>query len=442
MEASTSEIVSTKQNRIAALANERKKGQIFSLNQYLDLEWLKEAYRRTRKDGAIGVDEVTAEQYGENLEENLKDLLRRAHTGLYYAPPARRTYIPKAGNPKEKRPLGIPCFEDKVLQRAVVMILEPIMEAHFRECSFAYRPKRSPHQALGKVWKDTMQAPQGWVVDIDIKGYFDSIDKKRLKQFVAKWVQDGVINRLIGKWLKAGVMENNTISYTDKGTPQGSVISPLLSNLYLHHVLDMWFEFEMVPKLNYSAKLTRFADDAIIICQTKEDALNLLNQLQKRFEAFGLELHPEKTRIIQLNKPKTDKKEKADKTHFDFLGFTHYWGKSRKGKWIVQRKTQKKKFNCAVAKIAIWCKRNRQAPIEDQWKKLSQKVKGHYAYYGITGNAKGLSRFLFKVNQTWFKWLSRRDRSSGFTWSKMNTLLEKFPLPPIRVVHSVYAAKC
>ena len=391
MEALTSRIVLTQQNRIAEIAKERINGKVLSVNQYLTLEWLKEAYRLTRKDGAVGIDQVTGYQYGEKLEENLKDLLGRAHTGSYFAPPVRRTYIPKAGNPKEKRPLGIPCFEDKVLQRAVAMILEPIVEAHFKDCSYAFRPKRSPHQALETVWKAAMQSPQGWVIEIDIKGYFDTIDKTKLKTFVAQWVQDGVINRLIGKWLKAGVMENNKISYEEKGTPQGGVISPLLSNIYLHHVLDTWFEDTVKRTLRNRAELIRFADDAIIICQTKEDAFEVFNQLGRRFEAYGLTLHPEKTRVVRFNKPKAEKKEDTDKTHFDFLGFTHYWSKSRKGRWIVQRKTQKKKFNDAIVKIAIWCKRNRHMSITDQWKKLSQKITGHYAYYGITGNAKGLS---------------------------------------------------
>lgn len=442
METSISETVSTKQQRIAKLACERMNGQIFSLNQYLDEAWLKEAYKRTRKDGATGIDEVTAEEYAEKLDENITQLINKAKTGLYRAPAVKRVYIPKAGSKTEKRPIGIPTFEDKVLQRGVTMILEPIFEAHFKNSSYGFRPKRSQHQALERIWKSTMKAEDCYIIEIDIKKYFDSIDKKILKQMVSQWVRDGVILRLIGKWLKAGIMEDRTVHYEEKGTPQGGVISPMLSNLYLHNVLDEWFEMQVKPRMTGFVDLIRFADDAIIICKNKIDAERIYKVLPLRFKKFGLELHPEKTKITRFHKPKQENKEQKEDDKFDFLGFTHRWSKSRKGNWIVTRSTQKKRFSRTLKAITEWCRENRHRPIEEQQKELTRKITGHYSYYGITGNIRKMTQYYTEVIKAWYKWLRRRsNKYSALTWEKMELLLERYPLPRPRIVHSIYAAK-
>jgi group II intron reverse transcriptase/maturase len=255
--------VCTKQQRIAELARRMPDAGFTSLAYYIDLEWMYEAYRRTRKDGAVGVDDVTAEAYEADLEGNLRDLLERFKSGRYFAPPVKRVYIPKGDG--RFRPIGIPALEDKILQRAVVMVLSSLYEEDFLDCSYGFRPGRSVHQALEALWKGVMDMGGCWVLEVDIKSYFDTVEHKHLREFVRKRVHDGVLLRVIGKWLKAGVFEDGAIRYPEEGTPQGGVISPLLSNIYLHEVLDVWFEEEVKPRLNGEAKLIRFADDYVIL---------------------------------------------------------------------------------------------------------------------------------------------------------------------------------
>jgi len=252
--------VSTKQQRIAVLAQRSPEFALFSLAHYIDLPWLEEAYRRTRKGGSAGIDDVTGKQYAENLHENLQNLLKRLKSGTYKAPPVKRKHIPK-GTSGETRPIGIPTFEDKIVQRAVVMLLEPIYEHDFYEGSYGFRPKRSAHQALAEVRKATMEVAGGWVLEVDIRKFFDTLDHKHLQEFVQRRVRDGVIRRLIGKWLNAGVMEGDDLSFSETGSPQGGVISPLLANIYLHYVLDEWFEQTVKPLMRGKCRLIRFADD-------------------------------------------------------------------------------------------------------------------------------------------------------------------------------------
>jgi group II intron reverse transcriptase/maturase len=432
--------VSTQQEYIANTAYKFINEPIVSLNHYLNIEWLKEAFRRTRKDGACGIDGVTAMHYEAKLEENLQDLINRAHSGRYVAPPVKRVYIPKAGKQNQSRPIGIPTFEDKVLQRAVVMILEPIVEAHFCNCSYGFRPGRSAHQAINKVWSSAMKAQSAWVIDIDIEGFFDNIDKKILQDLLSKWVADGVIRRLVGKWLNAGVMDKQQLSYPDKGTPQGGVISPLLSNLFLHHVLDSWFEHEVQHQLKYKAELIRFADDAIIVFNNKADAHKVFGMLPKRFEEFGLRLHPEKTKLIRFHKPNEDDDSKLEPRSFDFLGFTHYWGKSKKGNWVVKQKTMGIRLSRAVRTISDWCRLNRHLPLPEQQRSLARKLLGHFAYFGIAHNFRQLSRFHMLTERAWYKWLCRRSTKSKINWEEMHRLLRRYPLPRPYIVHP-YASK-
>src|SRR5437868_10667433 len=295
---------------------------------------MKEAYRLTRKDGAPGIDGVTADDYATNLEANLLDLLDRIKSGRYKAPPVRRTYIPKADG--SQRPLGIPTFEDKVAQRAIVMVLEAVYEQDFLPCSWGFRPGRSAHGALNVLYSTITRQGQHWVLDVDIRKYFDSIPHSQLRAFLDQRVTDGVIRRMIDKWLKAGVLEDGLLRLASEGTPQGGVISPMLSNIYLHHVLDGWFEDEVKPRLMGNATLVRFADDFVMTFETHHDAKRVLEVLGKRLGRFGLTLHPDKTRFIDF------RPERRGGTHpdckdppFDFLGFTHAWVKSRNGKNVV-----------------------------------------------------------------------------------------------------------
>lgn len=434
--------VSTKQQRLVALAKQAPPMSFTSLAYFMDIEWLTEAYRRTRKDGAVGVDGQTAADYAVNLEANLRSLLDRAKAGTYRAPPVQRAYIPK-GSGEEPRPIGIPTFEDKVLQRAVVMLLEPIYEQDFYDCSYGFRPERSAHQALEVLWRQTMDLRDGWIVEVDVRKFFDTLDHAHLRAFLQQRVRDGVLLRLIGKWLQAGVLEEGTWTTTEAGSPQGGVISPLLANVYLHYVVDEWFEQDVKPRLRGRAFLIRYADDLVIGCACEEDARRVLEVLPKRFGKYGLTLHPDKTRLVPFGRPagsptKTDAGPGGKPGTFTFLSFTHYWGRSRKGYWVVQRKTASKRLSLALARIAAWCRSHRHRPVAEQHRTLGQKIRGHFGYFGITGNSVALRRFRLAVARIWRKWLARRRRGGPLSWLRFTELLQRYPLPPAVLAHSVY----
>jgi group II intron reverse transcriptase/maturase len=413
-----------------------------SLAYLMDIDWLKEAYRRTRKDGAVGVDGVTAEQYEQDLEGNLQSLLDRAKSGTYKAPPVRRVHIPKGGSSTETRPLGIPTLEDKVLQRAVVMLLEPIYEQDFLDCSYGFRPRRSAHQALATVRDQAMTGgPKGgWVLEVDIRKFFDNLDHRHLRQFLRLRVRDGVLLRLIDKWLNAGVMEDGNVSHPDSGTPQGGVVSPLISNVFLHYVLDQWFAQDVKPRMRQPAFLIRYADDFVIGFRDERDAQRVLEVIPQRFGKYGLTVHPTKTKLVRFRPPSSrkDRNESPDDRPgtFDLLGFTHYWARSRNGYWVVKLKTAKDRFTRAVRSIDHWCRDNRHLPIQDQHKKLNEKLRGHYAYYGVTGNSAALARFLHEVGPRWRRWLNRRNNIRSMTWERFLVILRRYPLAPNRAVRS------
>jgi RNA-directed DNA polymerase len=433
--------VFTKQQRIAELAKRSPQMAFTTLAHLMDIDWLNEAFQRTRRDGAPGVDGQTWAGYAEDLEANLQSLLDRAKSGTYRAPPVRRVHIPKAGSTTETRPIGIPTLEDKVLQRAIVMLLEPIYEQDFDSGSYGFRPGRSAHQALEALWRQTTQVGGGWILEVDIRKFFDTLDHVHLRAFLQLRVRDGVLKRLIGKWLKAGVLEEGSVSYPDSGSPQGGVISPLLANVYLHYVLDRWFEQEVKPHLRGSARLIRYADDFVILFRREDDARRVMEVLPKRFGRYGLTLHPEKTRLIPFRRPPPQAEQDKDhpRSHpetFDLLGFTHYWARSRRGGWTVKRKTAAKRLSRAVQSIAQWCRAHRHLPVAQQYATLSQKVRGHYAYYGITSNARALQGFLWAVHRVWRKWLNRRNHRRSMTWERFYWLIRRYPLPRPKIVHS------
>jgi len=430
--------VSTKQERIAALARQSPTMGFTSLAYLMDLEWMYEAYRRVRKNKAAGIDGQTAAEYERDLEGNLRSLLDRAKSGRYFAPPVRRVYIPKAGSPGEKRPIGIPTLEDKILQRAVVMLLEPIYEQDFHEGSYGFRPGRSPHDALGSLWKGTMGMKGGWVLEVDIRKFFDTLDHAHLREALQHRVRDGVLLRLIGKWLNAGVMEDGSIHYPETGSPQGGVISPMLANVYLHDVLDTWFQRDVQPRMAGRSFLIRYADDFVIVFENESDARRVMEALPKRFGKYGLTLHPDKTRLVAFKRPGDRDQGPGKPGTFDLLGFTHYWGQSRKGNWVVKRRTASSRLTRSLRSIGAWCRKHMHRPLPEQHEALSAKVRGHYAYYGITGNHKSLSLFLTQVHRRWRYWLSRRNRERTMTWDRFNLLLERYALPAPVVVHSVY----
>jgi RNA-directed DNA polymerase len=436
MGTSSPELVCTKLERIAELARRAPAMPMRTLAHHIDVEWLVEAYRRTRKDGAVGVDGQTAEQYGEKLEQNLQSLLDRIKAGTYRAPPVRRVYIPKA-NGREMRPLGIPAFEDKVLQRAVVMVLEAVYEQDFLSCSYGFRPGRSAHGALDDLRDQLMEMGGGWVLEIDFRNYFGSIDHGHLLEALRQRVTDGALLRMISKWLHAGVMENGMLSYPTSGTPQGGVVSPMLANVFLHVVLDTWFERDVKPRLAGSARLIRYADDAVLVFANEADARRVLEVLPKRCEKYGLTLHPTKTKLIEFRRPDRDSPKPGGGTKgnatFDLLGFTHYWEPARTGRWVIKRKTARDRFRAALKRINVWCRQHLHDPVREQWRKLSQKLRGHYAYYGIGYNSEAIGRFAYYVTVAWWHALRRRSQQP-MTWATMTRLLKAFSLPPPRLV--------
>ena len=438
-ETSDSTTISTKLERIAKLAREAPTMAFKTLAHHIDIDWLREAYRRTRKDGAPGVDGQTAEQYAAALEDNLRSLLERAKSGTYRAPPVRRVHIPK-GSGAETRPIGIPTFEDKVLQRAVVMVLEAIYEQDFLDGSYGFRRGRSAHQALETLQNRAVCMAGGWVLAIDIRQFFDSLDHQRLGEVRRQRVLDGVLLRLIGKWLNAGILEDGGITYPNSGSPQGGVVSPMLANILLHEVLDVWFDREVKPRLSGKAHLIRYADDAVMLFANEGDARRVLAVLPKRFEKYGLTLHPDKTRLVEFRRPDLRPPPPGGGASgrpgtFDLLGFTHFWGMSRAGKWIVKRRTAGDRLRRALLRIAAWCREHRHDDVRAQQRTLGSKLRGHYGYYGITGNSDGLQRVFRGVVRVWRKWLNRRSQRARMAWDKMRKLLERYPLPRPRITH-------
>jgi group II intron reverse transcriptase/maturase len=432
-----------RQQRIAERAKASPELGFTSLAHLIDLPWLYQAFTQTRKDGAVGVDGLTADAYvGDNLQPKLQDLLERAKAGTYYAPPVRRVHIPKGTGP-ETRPIGIPTFEDKILQRAVVMVLETIYEQDFLDCSYGFRPGRSAHQALEALWQQVTERGGCWILEVDIRKFFDTLDRAQLRVFLQQRIRDGVLLRLLGKWLNAGVLEEGNLTFSETGTPPGGVISPLLANVYLHDVLDVWFEREVKPRLQGRAFLLRYADDFVMGLACEEDAHRVLDVLPKRFGKYGLTLHPDKTRLVPFHRPpaqsgRSHAPRRPSPGSFDLLGCTHYWGRSRRGFWVVKRKTAQARLSRALTRIANWCRLHRHRPVGEQHRTLIQKLHGHFAYYGITGNARALPGFRTAVLCIWKKWLARRRRCGFLSWATFNRLLKRYRLPAAIVIHSVY----
>lgn len=424
--------VSTKQQRIAELAKQAPQMSFTTLNHHIDFEWMVEAYQRTRKDGAAGIDGQTAGAYETRLEDNLRSLLERAKAGTYKAPPVRRVHIPK-GKGSETRPIGIPTFEDKVLQRAVAMVLEAIYEQDFYDCSYGFRPGRSARQAAEEVWKRAMKAKAKWLLEVDIRKFFDTLDHAHLRTLLQRRVRDGVLRRLIGKWLKAGVMEGGIWTQPAAGSPQGGVISPLLANVYLHYVLDEWFHETVQEHMKGESFLIRYADDFVIGFTHEPDARRVMEVIPKRFAKFGLTTHPDKTRLIRFHRPRNHNDTRPKPDTFDMLGFTFYWKKSRTGQWVVGQKTAANRLARSIRTISDWCRRHRHRSLHEQHATLVRKLLGHYQYYGVRGNSPALALLRDQTVRTWRKWLGRRKRDGRISWGDYMRLLERYPIPAARI---------
>jgi RNA-directed DNA polymerase len=410
-----------------------------SLAHLLNVEFLRECYRSLGKEKAGGIDGRSWQEYGEQLEANLLDLVERLKAKRYRPLPAKRVYIPK--NEHEKRPLGLPALEDKIVQKGIARILEAIYEADFCDCSYGFRPQRSCHQALKAVDETIMGKPVNYVIEADIKGFFDHVSHDWMMQFLRVRVRDSSLLLLIRRFLTAGYMESGQWHPTDEGTPQGGNLSPLLANIFLHYVLDLWFERKVKPTVGGTCELVRYADDFVCLVQHRQDAEELEKLLRERFAKFGLTLHPEKTRTISFGRSEREnaRREGRRPNTFDFLGFTHYAGRSRKGTFLLGRKTSRKKFRKACHEIVAWLQQVRNTrPLREIWDELAAKLRGHYSYYGVSGNSRMIQKFGYVVIRAVQKWLNRRSQRRSFPWKRLKDYLKHYPLPRPRIVYRMY----
>jgi len=428
------EPISTRRQRIAELARRTPEMALTTLAHNIDRAWMQEALRLVRKDGATGIDGQTmAEFMSGDLDEKLGELEDLAKSGRYRAPPVRRATIPKDGGGTRK--LGIPTVADKVQQRAYAMLLEDVYEQVFLDCSYGFRPGRSAHQALTTVREGLRSMGGGWVLDVDIKSFFDSVDHAILRDLVSKRVRDGVVHRMIGKWLNAGVLEGGAVVRSDRGTPQGGVISPVLANIYLHYAVDEWFENEVKPRMRGRAFMVRYADDIVMVFEDEDDARRVAEVLPHRLARFKLELSPEKTRLVYFGRPGGGSEPPGT---FDFLGFTLFWGISRKGWKTIRWKTSRKRISRTLKGFNEWMRRHRHAPVAAQQQTLSRKLRGHYNYFGLTMNIRALQQVFRRVVRLWRLWLDRRSQRGRMPWRRFVEVLERHPLPRPEIVHSVF----
>ena len=430
-----SEIISTQLRQIAEQAIEHPDRVFTTLVHHMDVDFLREAYHRLRKDGAAGLSGITVKDYGRELEANLIELHERLREQRYVAPLIKRVWLEKEGG--KKRPIGILEIEDKIVQKAVSMLMGAVYEQDFYPFSYGFREEHNAHQAIGVIREQCMKHGIRWIYDADISGFFDNIDWSWLRTFIQQRINDGGLLRLLGKWLNAGVMEGDQITYSDKGTPQGGVISPVLAKVFLHHVLDEWFIQEVKPRMRGHCFIVRFADDFVIGFQHEDDARRVTEVLPKRFAKYGLEIHPEKSRLLSFGKPASCKEVTRGDNTFDFLGFTHYWARARQGYWVIKRKTARKKVNKTVQALWEWCKKNRHMDLEKQHRILCSKLRGHFQYFGVRCNMRAMEVVLHHAKRAWKYWLNRRSSKKALNWEKFEVLMERLPLPIPKIIHSV-----
>jgi RNA-directed DNA polymerase len=438
------EALSTELNRLSEIAARDSKVKFTSLAHLLTEDFLKGCYRELNHQAAAGVDQVSYASYGESLDQNLVDLVKRLKEKRYRAYDIRRAWIPKPDG--RQRPLGIPVLEDKIVQRGVAKILSAIYEQDFLEVSYGFREGLSGHDALKALELSIMRDGVNYLIDVDIRGYFDQVDHKWLMRMLRERVVDRTILRLIGKWLRAGVLEEGERTRNDVGVPQGGVISPLLANIYLHYALDLWITRKVRKGLAGRIFLIRYADDFVIGCTDWEDAQKVWERLPDRLKQFGLELSPEKSRLIEFGRGAyLEGKEKGNRLcTFDFLGFTHYMTRSRRGGVRLGRKTIGKRYRRTMVALNDKLRKLRNLlPFRELHRYLCQVLKGHYNYYGFAGNTATLNKFAYAVERMWYKWINRRSQRKSFNWEEFQELLKRFPLPRPRIVKSyrwIYAA--
>jgi RNA-directed DNA polymerase len=416
--------------KVAERAKRHPEAKLLALAHHIDEPALERAYRSLRRDAAVGVDGVTVEQYGEDLAANLKSLRERMKAGQYRHQPIRRVNIPKDNG--ATRPIGISTVEDKVVQGALRDVLETIYEQDFLDCSYGFRPGRSAHDAIRALNGVVGRGHANYIVEADIVSFFDSIDRKMLMGMLRERIADERLMRLVGKCLHVGVLEGERVLEPSEGTAQGSSLSPLLGNVYLHHVLDAWFEREIRPQLRASSELVRYADDFVLCFEHVDDAAYVWSILEQRFKEFGLALHPRKTRSFVFRPPREG--GQGGGTTFDFLGFTLHWQRTRHGQaWRVSFKTRGARLRRAICAADEWCRRHRHDTVEEQHRALSRKLVGHYNYFGVNGNSRALQSLLYWVTRGWRKWLDRRSQRARMSWKRFYELLRARPLPAAKI---------
>ena len=426
---------------IAGHARRDRNFQFTSLAHLLNVEYLRDCYNSLNRNKAVGIDNVSWEEYGRNLEENLELLVSRLKRKKYKPIPAKRVYIPKSKT--EKRPLGISALENKIVERGITWILESIYEQDFLDCSYGFRPERNAHQALKKLNDLIMFQPVNHIVEADIKGFFDNVSHERLIEFIKIRVNDFSLLNLIQKFLKAGYIDDGLLVKSDFGTPQGSILSPILANIFLHYVLDTWFETVVKTHVKGFCEIVRYADDFVCIVRYYEDAKRIEKALEHRFSKHELELHPDKSQNISFGRFERDnaQKQKRRTNTFDFLGFTHYVDRSRKGNFKLGRKTSRKKFALKCREMNQWLKSIRNlVKTKEWWKILEAKLRGHFQYYGVSENFDSIERFYRFTIKLVRKWMNRRSQKRKMSWAKFYNYLDHYPLPEPKIVHRFYVS--
>jgi len=415
--------------------------QFTSLAHLLDVEYLRDCYKSLNRNKAVGVDNVSWEEYGNNLEENLEQLVSRLKRKKYKPIPARRVYIPKSET--EKRPLGISALESKIVERGITWILESIYEQDFLNCSYGFRPGRNCHQALKELNDLIMFQPVSHIVEADIEGFFDNVSHEKLMEFIRIRINDTTLLNLIEKFLKAGYIDEGKLVTTDTGTPQGSILSPMLANIFLHYVLDTWFETTVKSHVKGFCEIVRYADDFVCVVRYAEEARRIKQGLENRFNKYGLRIHPTKSRNISFGRFERKNAEAQNRrtNTFDFLGFTHYCDNSRKGNFKIGRKTSRKKYIAKCKEMNAWLKAIRnQVKTKDWWKILIAKLRGHFQYYGVSENYNGIVRFYKFTIKMVRKGMNRRSQKRKMSWDRFTKYLEHYPLPKPKIVHSFYVS--
>lgn len=414
---------------IARKAKENPEMKFTSLAHYLSEEYLRDSYRNLNKSAASGVDEVNYYQYELEQITAIESLHHRLKTGSYQAPNNRRVWIDKGEG--KKRALGISTTEDKIVQKSVTGILNLIYEQDFYPNSYGFRPNRSAHQALSQLRKECMRWGTNWIIDADIQGCFDNFDHTQMLELLRKRITDRSLLRLIQNWLEAGIVDGEEVFSSERGTPQGNILSPLLCNIYLHYVLDQWIEQTVKPLLKGRCFLIRYADDFVIGFSNQSDAERVMKTLPKRLMKYGLNIHPEKSRLLNFYPRNGNDKPPT----FDFLGFTHYWTKSQKGRNVVKRRTRKKSQHKALQNMHETCRDHRHEKVKQQYRRLKSKLQGIYNYFGIRGNFINIYTVYRHALLSWYKWLNRRSQRQSLTWQGYKDLLKQFPLPTPKIVH-------